>query len=91
MLSSPTWPDYCKRETLAKRLNLAVGAVDQLVSRGLLPPPIAVGEAKLWRWEDVDNWLQRGQPERVTPNDDPYLSRVSQSREAASPRQTRTQ
>ena len=84
------WPDYCKRETLAKRLNIAAGAVDQLVSRGLLPQAIAVGEAKLWRWEDVDNWLQRGQVHEVT-TDDPYLSGVSRSREASAPRQTRTQ
>lgn len=29
------WPDYCKKETLAKRLNLAVGVIDQLVKRNI--------------------------------------------------------
>lgn len=81
---TPAWPDYCKRETLAKRLNLAVGAIDQLVKRGLLPEPIQLGEALLWRWEDVDNWLRRGQdaPES-THADDPYLAGVARGREAA--------
>jgi hypothetical protein len=47
------WPDYMKRETLAKRLDLAPGAIDQLVKRGLLPGPIQIGEARLWCWDDV--------------------------------------
>ena len=25
------WPDYCKKETLARRLDLEIGAVDQYV------------------------------------------------------------
>ena len=28
------WPDYCKKETLARRLDLEIGAVDQYVKRG---------------------------------------------------------
>lgn len=39
------WPDYCKKETLARRLDLEIGAVDQYVKRGLLPSPHKVGEA----------------------------------------------
>lgn len=77
-----SWPDYCKRETLAKRLNLAVGAIDQLVARGLLPEPVMLGEAKLWRWDDVDAWLSKTRLE-TTPLEDPYLARVRSSREAA--------
>lgn len=82
-MSAAPWPDYCKKETLAKRLNLAVGAVDQLVQRGLLPPPIVVGDAKLWRWADVDAWLSQQQNERLVAVEDPYLSGVSRAREAA--------
>lgn len=85
MASPALWPDYMKRETLAKRLNLAAGAIDQLVTRGLLPPPITVGDALLWRWADVDSWLQRGQ-HREPESNDPYLAGVSRARPAASPR-----
>lgn len=83
-MSERPWPDYCKRETLAKRLNLAVGAIDQLVSRGLLPPPVDVGGAKLWRWADVDSFLSaRKNPEVV---DDPYSAGARRAAEAASAR-----
>jgi len=51
------WPDYMKRETLAKRLDLPPGAIDQLVKRGLLPGPIQIGEARLWSWDDVQTRL----------------------------------
>ena len=77
------WPDYCKRETLAKRLNIAAAAVDQLVKRGLLPPPIEVGEARLWRWHDVDDYLaKRHSNDQV---DDPYLRGVHAA-QASTPR-----
>lgn len=57
MSKDPRWPDYCKKETLAKRLDLAAGMVDQLVKRGLLPAPIIVDGAHIWRWSDVDDHL----------------------------------
>jgi predicted DNA-binding transcriptional regulator AlpA len=64
------WPDYLKLRTLAKRLDLEVGAVEQLVARGLLPPPVKVGDANLWRWSDVDSYLRLG---KMEPADDPYM------------------
>lgn len=50
------WPDYCKKETLARRLDLEIGAVDQYVKRGLLPSPHKVGEALLFCWQEVDSY-----------------------------------
>jgi hypothetical protein len=47
-------PDYVSRETLAYRLEIAAGAVDQYVTRGVLPAPIKIGEALRWRWSDVE-------------------------------------
>jgi hypothetical protein len=61
-----------KRETLAKRLNLAPGVIDQLVKRGLLPPPVRLGDAILWRWQTVDDFLMKRQVEGAE-NDDPYM------------------
>lgn len=87
-MTTTAWPDYCKKETLAKRLNLAVGAIDQLVQRGILPEPMRIGDALLWRWEDVDNRLK--QPHTAEPETvDPYLSGVSRV-ETAAPRQRST-
>lgn len=34
------WPDWCKRETLARRLDIEPGAVDQYVKRGVIPPAL---------------------------------------------------
>lgn len=81
------WPDYCRRETLAKRLNLPASAIDQFVKRGLLPQPIKIGEAVLWRWESVDTFLQSQQTETLIQDFcDPYIAGALQSREAASSR-----
>ena len=41
------WPDYCKKETPARRLDLEIGAVDQYVKRGSSRHPHKVGEALL--------------------------------------------
>ena len=75
------WPDYCNRATLAKRLDIKPGAVDQYVKRGLLPPPIQVGEALLWRWTDVDRYISdsagvtnAGAMEQN--DDDPYIAAI---------------
>jgi hypothetical protein len=65
-------PDYCKRATLAYRLDIAPTAVDQLVKRGLLPEPIRLGECVLWRWADVEARLASGPPPDHAPVVDPY-------------------
>lgn len=76
---------------MAGRL-LPAGAIDQLVKRGLLPPPIKIGEASLWRWESVDVFLQGQQPNALGINiSDPYLTGAMQSREASSSRKAGTQ
>ena len=74
------WPDYLKLRTLAKRLDLELGAVEQLVQRGLLPPPVEVGDARLWRWSDVDSFLRLGKMEVA---DDPYLRGAANAPQAA--------
>ena len=83
------WPDYCKRETLAKRLDIKPGAIDQYVKRGLLPPPIQVGEALLWRWADVDQFISGSvgvtSAEAMAQNDDdPYIAAIDNAAPQAS-------
>ena len=71
------WPDYMDRETLAQRLDLKPGAVDQYVKRGLLPQPVSIGEAVRWSWRDVENHLRGGTPSAAPSNsDDPYMAGV---------------
>lgn len=52
-------PDYCDRATLAYRLGVEHGCIDQMVRRGEIPPPVAYSGAERWRWIDVDEWLRR--------------------------------
>jgi hypothetical protein len=75
---SPYSPDYCSRETLAQRLELTPDYVDQLVRRGLLPPPKTIGEAKRFRWADVDRIIVRlelGDESHGDAND-PYVAGI---------------
>lgn len=79
------WPDYMKRETLARRLDLAPGAVDQYVKRGLLPMPHKIGEAQLWCWSEVDNWLRGVTPDVASAtSSDPYLAGLGNGQKSGS-------
>ena len=73
-------PDYLSKELLAHRLDMKVGAIDQLVKRGILPPPVNIGEALRWRWPDVDRRI-RGNGLQTTSADhgadDPYLKAIN--------------
>jgi len=71
-----SWPDYMARETLADRLDLKPGAIDQYVKRGLLPHPIQIGEARRWSWRDVDNWIRGVNGNDLSVNDDPFLAGI---------------
>ena len=79
------WPDYCKKETLARRLDLEIGAVDQYVKRGLLPSPHKVGEALLFCWQEVDSYL-RGGNTAESEHVDPYDAGARRAAEAAASR-----
>ena len=73
-------PDYVSRETLAYRLDMKVGAIDQLVKRGILPQPRVIGEALRWWWPDVDRRI-RGDDLQTSSTahdaDDPYLKAIN--------------
>lgn len=73
------WPDYCSRDTLAARLDVAPDYIDQLVKRGVLPPAtVTLGEAKRWRWSSVESLLSRIDAEGYpsTDQEDPYLAGI---------------
>jgi hypothetical protein len=73
-------PDYVSRETLAYRLDMKVGAIDQLVKRGILPQPRVIGEALRWWWPEVDRRIRDdGLQTSSTARDarDPYLEAIN--------------
>lgn len=87
------WPDYCTRETLAKRLELRPGAIDQLVVRGILPAPQMIGDAMRWRWATVEAALtgaRHGMDSATSfvpeSGDDPFVAGAKRAAEAATTR-----
>ena len=81
------WPDYMTKEVLARRISLKLGAIDQYVSRGLLPPPHKLGEALLWHWPEVDAAIQGRKS--AEQHDDPYDIGAARASEAPATRQAR--
>ena len=86
------WPDFMKKATLAKRMDLAPGAIDQLVKRGVLPEPHAVGEARLWYWPDVLARIigckaSEGQHNELADPYDTGVRRLAEASETSTPRQ----
>lgn len=84
------WPDYLKKETLARRLDLEIGAIDQYVKRGLIPSPHKVGEALLFCWAEVDSFL-RGGNTAESVHVDPYDAGARRAAEAAAARRSSPQ
>ena len=91
-------PDYLSKESLAHRLDMKVGAIDQLVKRGILPPPHQIGEALRWWWPEVDRRIRADDlQDTSTASDaeDPYLSAINgpasdPEHQAPAPRPLRT-
>ena len=47
--------EYLSRASLADALDISESTVDQMVRRGVLPPPIRLSPGCVrWRWADVD-------------------------------------
>jgi hypothetical protein len=91
-------PDYVSRETLAYRLDMKAGAIDQLVKRGILPPPHQIGEALRWWWSEVDRRIRADDLQTnatAAEADDPYLTAINgpasdTKHQASTPRPLRT-
>lgn len=63
-------PDFVSRDTLAYRLDLRASDIDRMVTAGMLPQPLFVGNEKRWRWTDIEARLVTAE----TPgDDDPYI------------------
>lgn len=65
----PAWVD---KATLMRETCLGNTTIDEWVKAGALPAPRKVRGKQLWRWSEVDRYLDRaGKPEPVseTPED----------------------
>lgn len=77
-------PAYQSRATLAAELDVAESTVDDMVRRGILPPPVRLSTGCVrWRWADVETALgalkdaQRTAGGGGSNAGDPYLRGVS--------------
>lgn len=82
------WPDCMKRETLAKRMDVEPGFVDQLVARGHIPPPRDIGGAPRWFWSKVEPRLRASHSSEVS-DFDPYKLGAARAAQITAPRQAR--
>lgn len=68
----PPWQDI---STLCKHICLSHATVEHWVKQGLLPPPKLRGGKRMWKWKDVDRYLEEGGP-NVAPSADTEAERV---------------
>jgi predicted DNA-binding transcriptional regulator AlpA len=70
---------YLSRASLAKALDMAESTVDEMVKRGVLPPPIKLSTGCVrYCWTDVETALaslkDSARPKgSVSPSEDPYI------------------
>jgi predicted DNA-binding transcriptional regulator AlpA len=71
-------PAYPSKSSLARELDCSESTVDELVRKGILPPPLRLsGGCVRWCWQDVTTAL--ASLKQGTANaGDPYLAAVSQ-------------
>lgn len=56
----PPCPPYQGAATLAANLDICERTVDAWVKQGILPPPRVRGGKRLWKWSEVENYLENG-------------------------------
>jgi hypothetical protein len=61
----PAWVDKAR---LCIEVSMHEDTVDALIREGKLPPGKKIRGKYLWRWADVDKWLDQGGP---TPQNSP--------------------
>ena len=70
-------PAYPSKSSLARELDCAESTIDELVRRGVLPPPLRLsGGCVRWCWQEVTTAL--ASLKGTATASDPYLTAVSQ-------------
>jgi predicted DNA-binding transcriptional regulator AlpA len=55
----PPWVDV---ETLVWATCSTKTSIENYVEQGKLPPPRKLGGKRIWRWAEVEDWLNNGPP-----------------------------
>jgi excisionase family DNA binding protein len=77
----PPWQDA---PTLCAHISVSERTLDAWVHQGLLPPPRPRGGKRLWKWTEVEAYLE-GRAEGVSASPDADAERIKNAtREAAS-------
>jgi predicted DNA-binding transcriptional regulator AlpA len=70
-------PAYPSKSSLARELDCAESTIDELVRKGILPPPLRLsGGCVRWCWQEVTTAL--ASLKGTATASDPYLAAVSQ-------------
>jgi predicted DNA-binding transcriptional regulator AlpA len=81
-------PAYLSRSTLARELDVAESTVDEMVKRGVLPPPIRLSAGCVrWEWKEVETALGSLKGKANPAEADPYLTGVKNVTEITRERQ----
>jgi predicted site-specific integrase-resolvase len=75
-------PPYQDAETLADHLCISVRTIDEWTKIGRLPPPRVKAGKRLWKWKDVEKWLD-GDSAMVSSSPDELASRITEATRAA--------
>jgi predicted DNA-binding transcriptional regulator AlpA len=68
-------PAFPSKSRLAAELDMAESTVDEMVKRGVLPPPIRLSTGCVrWRWADIESALASLNNGRATEKADPYAA-----------------
>ena len=74
-------PAYPSKSSLARELDCAESTIDELVRKGVLPPPLRLsGGCVRWCWQDVTMALASLKQDGTANANDPYLAAVAQQR-----------
>ena len=79
----PQWVDTAR---LCRETCLSESTVDAWVRQGLLPHPRKRGGKNMWRWAEVDDWLENGPPNAQPTQDNDRVVRMREAMQDASRR-----
>jgi predicted site-specific integrase-resolvase len=81
-------PPYQDAETLADHLCISVRTIDEWTKIGRLPPPRVKHGKRLWKWRDVEKYLD-GDGSMLSSSPDTLAARITEATRAAIASRTR--
>jgi len=68
--------------TLSAHICLSENTIEKMVRQGTLPPPKQPGGKRLWKWKDVERYLE-GEQDDVSPSPDDVAERIRNATRSA--------